>query len=416
MTAPSLDDISAATTAAAAAPEPATEVPLVESEEAIANENIKDEERLSILKSEIARKTSSLKHLEQLAQELPSLSPSSRPLSMSSTMSSVPSSPLMPVGTNGSAAPATTTPVTTTEEKGAVAASPQAPLAEAIIASSTSPQSNYSVSSPSSISSFPRGSVSSSVSAYEANIARSNWATTSHVIEHLQQTIDALRRDLNQQTARAVEEKQGRDAIRKRCDNIESQLEGLRHQNETLNSIISRKERRVKELEKELETKAKHVDSLENDQRQYIESKNEYEGVLKQVKEDQERSDASYKAVVEGAKSVRLSFETKFKDISEQIAKLVEERNSDKDQIAKLEKVIAEQKAERAKIEQLRVEMAKKREEHAKEITALFEKFKVTITVNEQETEDKINATLRTVDELKRTHSLLTTQIEGNGK
>ncbi|KAF5118524.1 hypothetical protein DV495_001528 [Geotrichum candidum] len=322
----------------------------------------------------------------------------------------------MPVGTNGSAAPATTTPVTTTEEKGAVAASPQAPLAEAIIASSTSPQSNYSVSSPSSISSFPRGSVSSSVSAYEANIARSNWATTSHVIEHLQQTIDALRRDLNQQTARAVEEKQGRDAIRKRCDNIESQLEGLRHQNETLNSIISRKERRVKELEKELETKAKHVDSLENDQRQYIESKNEYEGVLKQVKEDQERSDASYKAVVEGAKSVRLSFETKFKDISEQIAKLVEERNSDKDQIAKLEKVIAEQKAERAKIEQLRVEMAKKREEHAKEITALFEKFKVTITVNEQETEDKINATLRTVDELKRTHSLLTTQIEGNGK
>ena len=254
------------------------------------------------------------------------------------------------------------------------------------------------------------------MSAYEANIARSNWATTSHVIEHLQQTIDALRRDLNQQTARAVEEKQGRDAIRKRCDNIESQLEGLRHQNETLNSIISRKERRVKELEKELETKAKHVDSLENDQRQYIESKNEYEGVLKQVKEDQERSDASYKAVVEGAKSVRLSFETKFKDISEQIAKLVEERNSDKDQIAKLEKVIAEQKAERAKIEQLRVEMAKKREEHAKEITALFEKFKVTITVNEQETEDKINATLRTVDELKRTHSLLTTQIEGKGK
>lgn len=53
MTAPSLDDISAATTAAAAAPKPATEVPPVESEEAIANENIKDEERLSILKSEI---------------------------------------------------------------------------------------------------------------------------------------------------------------------------------------------------------------------------------------------------------------------------------------------------------------------------------------------------------------------------
>ncbi|KAF5102162.1 hypothetical protein D0Z03_000473 [Geotrichum reessii] len=337
---------------------------------------------------------------------------------MSSTMSSVPSSPLMPGSTNGNGAgtPASTATTAAAEEKSSVIISPQAALAEAVIASSASPQSNFSVSSPTSISSLPRGSVSSSVSAYEANIARSNWATTSHVIEHLQQTIDALRRDLNQQTTRAVEEKQGRDAIRKRCDNIESQLEGLRHQNETLNSIINRKERRVKELEKELDSKARHVDSLENDQRQYMESKNEYEGALKQVKEDQERSEASYKAVVEGAKAVRHSFETKFKDISMQIMKLVEERNSDKDQIAKLEKVIKEQKDERAKLEQLRAEMTKKREEHAKEITALFESFKTMIVTNEKETEDKIKSTLNTVNELKRNHALLMSQFEDNKK
>jgi hypothetical protein len=52
MTAPSLDDTSAATTAAAAPPEPVIEIPFVESE-AMAKGNIKDEERLTILKSEI---------------------------------------------------------------------------------------------------------------------------------------------------------------------------------------------------------------------------------------------------------------------------------------------------------------------------------------------------------------------------
>lgn len=250
--------------------------------------------------------------------------------------------------------------------------------------------------------------------AYEANVARTNWATTSHVIEHLQQTIDALRRDLNEQTARAVEEKQGRDAIRKRCDNIESQLEGLRHQNETLNAIINRKERRVKELEKEVESKNRHVETLENDQRQYIESKNEYESMLKQVKEDEERAGAAYKVVVDGARSVRTMYEQKFAEINEQVRKLIEERVNDKERIAQLRNVVDHQKAERTEMQKIQEEMKLQRARHIQEVTALMEGFREKLAESEKESEIKVKETLSLVDEMKKTHIDFTRHFESD--
>lgn len=351
---------------------------------------------------DLARKTTSLKHLEQLAQELPRLSPSGRPLSMSSTMSSVPSSPVLTMAPNplSSGDAESSTPVTAAQSGVNGITSPTS--------SSDSPMSNTS-SSPSSTSSYQtKGTSNMSI---DANIARTNWATTSHVIEHLQQTIDALRRDLNEQTARAVEEKQGRDAIRKRCDKIESQLEGLRHQNETLNSIITRKERRLKELEKEAESRLQQVENLENDQKQYIESKNKHEALLTQIKDDKERSEAAYKAVVEGTKAMRMAYEEKFTAIGQQIKKLAEERTNDKERIAQLQNVVEQQKAEREQMEQIKGEMELQRKQHIREIQALMEKFQVNLETNNSEAETKVKETMLLVSEMKKTHLMFASQM-----
>lgn len=251
---------------------------------------------------------------------------------------------------------------------------------------------------------------------YETHPSRSNWATTSHVIEHLQGTIDSLRRELNEQSARAIEEKQGREAIKKRCENTESQLEGLRHQNETLNSIISRKERRMKELEKEIETRTRQVDDLENHQQQYIESKHEYEAVINRVKEDKERAEAAYQAVVDGSKSVKKAYETKFAQISQHLVQIAEDQVSDKSRINQLSGIIDLQRKEREQMEDLKAQMEKEHQLHVQQIEALVEGFKGKIAENDSVTDGKMKETMSLVNELKKTHLLLTRHmdVEGN--
>lgn len=301
---------------------------------------------------------------------------------MSSTMSSVPSSPSL----NGPSS------ATTDSDK-------QSTSISGLTHSPTSTISNNS--SPSTPAPISRRVPSGGMSFFENNAPR-NIASTSNVIESLQQTIDTLRRELKEKSARATEEKQGRDAIKKRCDKIESQLEGLKHQNETLNSIIGRKERRMKELEKEIESKAKHVSNLEKDQQEFLQSKNEYDTVMNQVKGEKERSDASYQAVVVGAKATKAAYEEKFKEIAEKVKHLIEDRANDKEQIDLLKKVISEQKAEREKIEKLKKEMTEQRQEYTQHITKLFDKFNLQLTEKDTEVNKKFKETMALVNNLKR--------------
>ena len=250
---------------------------------------------------------------------------------------------------------------------------------------------------------------------YDTHPSRSNWATTSHVIEHLQGTIDSLRRDLNEQNARATEEKQGREAIRKRCENTESQLEGLRHQNETLNSIISRKERRVKELEKDIEIRARRVNELENHQQEYIESKHEYEAMIKRVKEDKERAETAYKAAIDGSKAVKMAYEEKFTQIRQYLVQISEDQDSDKARINQLHGIIDTQRKEREQMEDVRAQMEKEHELHVQQIALLVEGFKEKLAANDRITEAKMKETVSLVNELNKTHLVMTRYMESVG-
>lgn len=239
--------------------------------------------------------------------------------------------------------------------------------------------------------------------AYDNHPSRSNWATTSHVIEHLQGTIDSLRRELNEQNARVTEERQGREALRKRCEKTESQLERLKHENETFSSIISRKERRVKQLEQDIEDRIHKVSELETHQTEYIKTKNEYDTVMKRVNEDKERAEIAYKAVVQGSQSVKAAYEAKFADINKLINQLTSEHHADQGRIAQLQGIVEEQRKSREHMASIQTQMKQEREQHLVQLTKLVEGFQAQLAHNEQDTDRKVEETLKLVSELKKT-------------
>lgn len=242
---------------------------------------------------------------------------------------------------------------------------------------------------------------------YEAHPSRSNWATTSHVIEHLQSTIDSLRRELNEQNARVTEERQGREAIKKRCEISESQLEGIRHENEALNSMISEKEVRVKELEKDIEVQTRQALDLEGEQQEFIESKRKYDAVIKRIKEDKSRSETAHNAAVEGSNSIKVSYDYKFAQINKHLAQLTEDRRMDKSRIDKLQDLIAKQREERGEMEKIKAQMEEEHKVHIKQIAALVDLFKVDVVATDTVTHDKMKETELLVNELERTHLAL---------
>lgn len=330
----------------------------------------------------IAYKTTSLKHLEQLAQELILMSPTSgRPTSMASTMSSTPTSPVLATGPSPLAFMETETETN----------SRQAGRNEPAM-SDTKAFSSHAISS-SPVKDNNRNTK------HDLAMSRSNWATTSHVIEHLQQTIDSLRNDLSAQTAKAIEEKQGRDTIRKRCDNAEHQMEQLQHQNDTLSSIINRKDRRLKDMEREADTRLRNVESLQEEQKKYIESKDNYEALLANVKDEQEQASVAYDAVISDTNSSRANYERQFAEVSHKIKVLAELRSNDKQRIAQLQELVAIQQEERAHVDSIKNEMEKQRQRHAQDLITLMDQFQTRLAKSNAEAEQKVDKAIMMANE-----------------
>lgn len=157
-------------------------------------------------------------------------------------------------------------------------------------------------------------------SSYENHPSRNNWSTTSHVIEHLQGTIDSLRRELKEQQAKAEEERSCREAMKKRCTQLESQMEGLRHQTDTLSSMLQRKERKVKELERDLEEYKSQAGDFESQLRTMIQKRKEEEKASGQALEEAARAKASYEALVSGMERKEEQFNQQLQEIGRHLA------------------------------------------------------------------------------------------------
>lgn len=247
---------------------------------------------------------------------------------------------------------------------------------------------------------------------YEAHPYRSNWATTSHVIEHLQGTIDSLKRELKEQVAKANEERQGKDALNKRCEVSQLELEQLRLENESLNDVLGTKEQRVKQLERDIEQKKVDVKGLENNQLEYIGSKREYEKTVAKFKDDQERSKAAYDSVVSCKDMLERGYGLRFDQITTHIDRLQTTGKSDKDRISRLENIILLQSKERDHLAALQAEIDEEHERHISALKVLVTSIAADVLDrNGEQTDAQLNETTKLVDELNKTYELLRTPL-----
>lgn len=152
---------------------------------------------------------------------------------------------------------------------------------------------------------------------YGTHPSRSNWKTTSHVIESLQCTIDRLKRELQLQEARCDEAKNSKAALQKRCTQLESQEGALRHQYETLNSVLERKERRQRDNDRKLDDYKRMVDSLEKEQTVYIKEKMQREKSAKQNEAEIEKMKIEYTVMASEVKRKKDVYEAVMKKMVE---------------------------------------------------------------------------------------------------
>lgn len=247
---------------------------------------------------------------------------------------------------------------------------------------------------------------------YEAHPYRSNWATTSHVIEHLQGTIDSLKRELKEQVAKGNEEHRGSEVLNKRCNVSRNELEQLKLENKSLNDIIGSKEQRVKQLERDIEQKKLMVKDLENNQLDYIESKREYQNTIARMKEDQGRSDAAYDSVVSGIEMIERNYRWRFDQITTHLAELQASSQCDKNHITRLEEIILLQSRERDHFAALKAEIDEEHERHMSTLKILMTGITTEIlNRNSNQTDVKLNETTKLVDELEKTYELLRTPL-----
>lgn len=250
-------------------------------------------------------------------------------------------------------------------------------------------------------------------SSYDTHPSRTNWKTTSHVIENLQCTIDSLRRELAEQRARVDEERSVKDAFKKKVQQLESQMDAYRHQAETLNSIFERKERRGKELERQVDEYKYAVARMEGEQSAIAKQKRESDEALRCAVEDKVRAEAMYAALGASVKRNKEVYEGRMDKIGEQLRALCG-NNSESDPAKSLETLKKQQKSEEERIAGLKRELAEQQAQHAREIASVVAAAQTQVVESERLLEAKIQETLALVRSVQVTKTNLLLQEQPN--
>lgn len=85
---------------------------------------------------------------------------------------------------------------------------------------------------------------------------------SSRVIEALHSEIDELKSELIQARSRSEELKKTNDVIKKRRDQLVEQISNVKHENDTVNALLERKQRRIADLENQLNGYMSSTDDL----------------------------------------------------------------------------------------------------------------------------------------------------------
>ncbi|KAK9468632.1 hypothetical protein V1512DRAFT_59526 [Lipomyces arxii] len=152
---------------------------------------------------------------------------------------------------------------------------------------------------------------------------------SSKVIESLQSTIDSLRRDVSVLSEKAKEERRVREAGERRFERLTEKIEGMKHQNEMFDSILSRKERKVAELEQIAEQEREKRMRAEEDVKVFRAKMLEIEAQLAKEKEFRMRAETSYDVVVSSARRMNEKTKDEVRLLRAEVSRVSDERRKD---------------------------------------------------------------------------------------
>lgn len=226
--------------------------------------------------------------------------------------------------------------------------------------------------------------------------------STSRVIETLQNGMDALKRELREQKEIAKEERSSREAVKKRCEILESTMEVVKHQNDMLNRLLDRKERRIEELEAANAQKEEKINNLERSHVENATSKSSYEVEIKQLTAENERLETAYNAVMESARRMKSKYHNDIVVIGEKIGQIQNERKSDSEKLASLDSQLKEQVEQKTRLLAIQDNQQKLREQQLEKLEAIFAEINQTIKNSDSSVTNRIKSTLKVIDKLER--------------
>lgn len=153
--------------------------------------------------------------------------------------------------------------------------------------------------------------------------------TSTRVIESLHNEIDGLKSEIAKLRSNNDELKKSNDVVKKRRDQLVEQLSNTKHENETMNSLLQRKQRRINDLEEQLSEVSNSSDDykfkLQTLQTRY-DKLHENEAASTS---EYERLKIAYDTIVASQKEYRNYYTKEVKELREKLDKFTQEKQTE---------------------------------------------------------------------------------------
>jgi hypothetical protein len=239
-------------------------------------------------------------------------------------------------------------------------------------------------------------------SIFSSSVSSLHNGTSTRVIETLQYNIDTLKRELRDQTEIAREEARGREALAKRCDIIESSQAILKHQYESMNQLLNRKERRIKELEAKMSEKDNTITYLQTAAGDYLGVQKELELKLKHFEEERNRLEVGYKALLESSKSLKQKYHQEVSAIGESIEDIRTSRRADLEKLAALEAGMSKQIVTQGQLTELENKSQVLQAAHIDSVQKLYQNMHKAVGDSDQHIKFQVDHVRRLVEQLDK--------------
>lgn len=208
-------------------------------------------------------------------------------------------------------------------------------------------------------------------------------AGSSKVIINLQNTIDRLNRELKAKTESLNDEVRSKEALQKHCEIKDSSMEVIKHQNEMLNSLLDRKERKIADLEKRMSKASVSLKNYETIESKQIQERDELMARLREAEHKTEQLSVSYKAVTDSSKQLKQKQDCELKEIMAILQTALAQRKEDVKRIDHLETQLHEKVAISKRLPEIEAEAQKLAKNQSSAMESIFSQISSSLKNHE---------------------------------